>query len=189
MTNRLELNVPCLVVGMPRGLSRAMKTKAGKMIGQVYYPKSFGGSEKNRKKARPFLLAAQFKAAIEEAVWKAGRPAAPWEGPVRVDIKAYFERPQYLLKRSSFDGYIPHTAKPDRDNLDKCVLDALKHVGVFVDDAQVCGGGVEKWWVKKGGTPGVVVVVERIAPPGAAEKSKKSRESQLELIGPREPAV
>jgi Holliday junction resolvase RusA-like endonuclease len=160
MMSRLELNVPCTVVGMPRPRARAMKTKAGNYIAQVYQPKKGGRS----KKDRAFVLAAEFKRAVEDAVWQSGRPAEPWEGPIRVEIQAYFERPQYMLKPKFPAGRIPHTAKPDRDNLDKAVLDALKGAGVFVDDAQVCAGEIEKWWVKKGGTPGVVVIIERMVP-------------------------
>lgn len=160
---RMELNVPCTPCGMPRPRARAMKTKSGKYIATMYQPKRAGRHAKNSG----FEEAARFKSAIADAVWRVGRPSEPWTGPLRVTIEAYFDRPKYLLKKSSPAGKIPHTVKPDRDNIDKAVLDALKDVGLLTDDAQVCAGGITKWWVKKGGTPGVVIVIELLDPSGA----------------------
>lgn len=157
-TARLELRVHCTPVGMPRPRARAMQTKGGDWVGQVYQPKRPGRS----KKDQAFVRAAAFKGAVKDAVWQAGRPAEPWTGPIRLTIDAFFERPKYLQKRSSPEGAIPHTSRPDRDNVDKAVMDALKDVGLFVDDAQVCDGPVRKWWVAKGCAAGVVIVAERI---------------------------
>ena len=40
---------------------------------------------------------------------------------------------------------IPHTIKPDRDNLDKYGLDCMSKI-VFADDCQVYGGEIYKFW-------------------------------------------
>lgn len=162
MTSRLEISVRCTPVGMPRARSRVLRTRRGKLASHNYYPDGPGRTEKSRKAFEPFRKAAEFKAAVKTAVWEAGRPAEPWEGPVRLSIDAYFERPQYLLKKKSPEGPVPHTAKPDRDNVEKAVMDALKDVGLLKDDAQVCQGPVNKWWAAKGHAPGVVIVAERI---------------------------
>lgn len=78
-------------------------------------------------------------------------PREPLTGALRVDCSFYFERPKshyrtgkysHILKESA---PIMHTIKPDRDNLDKIVLDALK--GVFwIDDCQICLGEIRKFY-------------------------------------------
>ena len=40
----------------------------------------------------------------------------------------------------------PHTSRPDRDNLDKAILDALVRAGVLPDDAVVADGRIIKLW-------------------------------------------
>jgi len=70
-------------------------------------------------------------------------------GPLRVDIRLYFARPQAHYGSGRNRGVVKplaplwHTSRPDRDNLDKLVLDAL--TGVFWrDDNQVCAGEITK---------------------------------------------
>lgn len=99
-----------------------------------------------------------------------------WRGPVRVDCLWYFERPQYLLKPKVFDGPIPHTVKPDRDNLDKATLDTICGERVFGDDAQVYGGGLFKYWVARGSPAGTRVTITLEQPlPGVPWKSESTR--------------
>jgi Holliday junction resolvase RusA-like endonuclease len=64
-----------------------------------------------------------------------------------------------------------HTTKPDKDNLEKAILDELKQAGFFRDDAQVCSGGPNtKRYVLPGvssdpeGLPGVTIEVEELEP-------------------------
>jgi Holliday junction resolvase RusA-like endonuclease len=155
VSNRIELNVPCTPVGMPRGRARAFQTKGGKWASRVYHPTTAGKDGKYKN----FVRAAEFKSAIVDAL---GMVQNKWTGPVRVDIDVYFDRPKYLQKKSSPASRIPHTSKPDRDNVDKCVLDSLTEAGLFEDDAQVCAGYIQKWWIPKGGTPGVFIVAESL---------------------------
>lgn len=84
-------------------------------------------------------------------------PAAPIECPVRLDVAFLFDRPKRLLRKGDPDGRIPHTAKPDRDNLEKALLDCLTQCGVLADDCRVCAGEVRKYYVAKGERPGAVV--------------------------------
>lgn len=70
---------------------------------------------------------------------RAMRPRAPYEGPLRVDITFVMPRPKSAPSWKRW-----HTATPDRDNLDKAVLDAMKKAGWFKDDAQVCAGQIIK---------------------------------------------
>ncbi len=89
-------------------------------------------------------------------------PDEPWEGPVEIDIDFYFPRPQYMLKPKYPRGAIYHTSRPDRDNCEKAVLDALKECGLFKDDSQVCTGTVTKWYVAVGMSAGAKIQARRI---------------------------
>ncbi len=94
---------------------------------------------------------------------RAELPPAPLDGPLRVDIDFLFDRPQRLMRKNDPEGLIWHTAKPDRDNLDKAVLDVLKTLGFFRDDAQVCAGEARKFYVAKGGKPGAMITITTIS--------------------------
>ena len=52
----------------------------------------------------------------------------------------------------------PHAIRPDKDNLEKSVLDALTRAGVWKDDGQVSGGETLKAWGGKK-TGGVKITV------------------------------
>lgn len=66
------------------------------------------------------------------------------ECPFQVHLRFVFPRPKSMVWKTKEMTSIRHTKKPDRDNLEKAVLDAL--TGIFwVDDCQVCAGPVEKW--------------------------------------------
>ncbi len=73
------------------------------------------------------------------------KPAEQFTGPVEVRILAVFPRPAALCQFSKRDGkplQPPgrrwHTSRPDKDNVEKAVLDALKDW--WIDDSQVCVG-------------------------------------------------
>jgi Holliday junction resolvase RusA-like endonuclease len=74
----------------------------------------------------------------------------PYEGAVMVDIIFWMQRPKSHYRTGKFAGQIKdsmqmayHTSKPDRDNLDKLVLDSLSGI-IIKDDAQVVGGKIWK---------------------------------------------
>ena len=103
--------------------------------------------------------------AWKSAVVEAGRehmPAMPLSGPVRVGLRFYFPRPQRLMRKKDPANRIWHTSKPDRDNLEKAVLDCLTAAGWFCDDSQVCAGETLKFYVPKDGEPGAVVFVQEL---------------------------
>jgi len=89
-------------------------------------------------------------------------PPEPMEGPVWCELDFYFPRPQRLCRKKDPDGPIRHTAKPDRDNLEKAVTDCLKTLRFYKDDAQVCDGPVRKWYVARGGAPGVRISLDML---------------------------
>ena len=61
--------------------------------------------------------------------------------------------------RDALDGLVPHSDKPDADNLAKMVLDALQG-GLYYDDAHFCGIEVHKVWSLK---PFVLIEIWQVA--------------------------
>lgn len=87
------------------------------------------------------------------------RPMNAIEGPVIVDLTFFFARPKRLCRKKDPPGAIPHTSKPDRDNLDKAVLDVLTDLGFWRDDCQVWGGRIQKFYCAIGDSPGAEIRV------------------------------
>ena len=69
--------------------------------------------------------------------YKKGFRFIPAKVPVKVKLTYVFPRPQLLKTKKSEPGFIPHTVKPDIDNLDKLYLDCLSGIA-FNDDNQIC---------------------------------------------------
>ena len=80
------------------------------------------------------------------------QPKEPWTGPIDVTADVYFRRPQRLCRKKDIQTRFRHENKPDRDNVDKVILDVLTACGFWVDDCQVCDGPVRKWWCALQGT-------------------------------------
>ena len=129
----------------PKGQPRARAATAnGKAW--VYTPSS----------AAPYKLAVKAEAAKH-------RPEKPIEGPVCADITFTFPRPKsHYRKDGTLKEGAPvfHTKKPDRDNCDKAVLDAITQVGGFWnDDAQVCDGRLLKVY---GSSPQLLIIISKL---------------------------
>lgn len=107
-----------------------------------------------KPKEKLWRLAVQ-RAALAAVLYR-GDHVPVFRGPVRVSMIFVFEPPKSARDRIGK----PHTDVPDKDNLEKLVLDAMKKAGVFRDDSQVAQGPVEKWW---GERAGVTVLAEPIA--------------------------
>lgn len=136
MTSFLVYGSP---IAQPRVKAQAIVAKNGRAFAHVYEPGN---------KHSP---ARQWKSDIKQEGLK-HMPAAPWTGPVELWITFFFPRPARLSRQKDPDGPIPHTSKPDRDNCEKAVLDALKGL-FFLDDSQVCAGEVRKYYHEKNGHP------------------------------------
>lgn len=98
-------------------------------------------------------------------------PAEPLQGPLEVNILLRFRRPRCHYRTgkraAELRPYAPcwHTAKPDRDNCDKSILDALTQLGAWRDDAQVVDGRVAKVWSDR---PGATILISAAGPGGPA---------------------
>lgn len=87
------------------------------------------------------------------------RPASPIAGPVQLSIDFHMPRPKKLMRKSDPVEVVPHTAKPDADNLGKAVMDSLTQAGWWLDDAQVFGLIVRKFYHRKDGRPGARITI------------------------------
>ena len=111
------------VVGIPKGQPRARAfIRRGCNHAGVYDP----GTADDWKSC-VYLAARQAMQAAGFTGWAAGIPLV-------LSIAYRLPRPKRLKDRTG----VPHTGKPDLDNLAKAVLDALTQAGVWADDAQVC---------------------------------------------------
>jgi Holliday junction resolvase RusA-like endonuclease len=65
--------------------------------------------------------------------------AVKFEGAVHVELAFYMPRPKAHFGKNGLKSTAPtaHTGKPDLDNLEKAVLDALTQLGIWDDDSQV----------------------------------------------------
>ena len=94
-------------------------------------------------------------------------PAEPLTGPIFCAIGFYLPRPKRLMRKKDPQHTLYHYRKPDRDNLDKAVLDALTHLGFWHDDAQVCEGGARKLYHTKTGRPGAYITIRPLFAEGS----------------------
>jgi Holliday junction resolvase RusA-like endonuclease len=97
-----------------------------------------------------------FKAAVQMAASQA-YSGPPLEGPIGMDLTFIFPRPKSVPKKYG-EGRQWHTVKPDRDNLQKSVQDALNGI-LYRDDAQICDGFVTKYRAAADEQPHVVVCI------------------------------
>jgi len=105
-----------------------------------------------------------WKAAIHIAAAQAIAPIAqrPIFEAVRVDLEFIFARPKSHLRSNGEvkpSAPVHHTAKPDRDNLDKAVLDTLTKLQVWPDDSHVCQGSITKRYAARGEASGCMITI------------------------------
>jgi Holliday junction resolvase RusA-like endonuclease len=71
----------------------------------------------------------------------------PWTGPVMLRFTAVFETPRTFskaLKEAAARGLLYCVKKPDKDNIEKLIKDALSGL-VYSDDQQCMGGGIKRY--------------------------------------------
>lgn len=142
----IEFRIPAVPKGQPRQAQRVVVPKGGKPFAMNYMPK--GAPIHN------------FKATVRMAAEKS-YVGPPLTGPLRVDMTFVFPRSKAQTWKTRPMPRIPHDKKPDRDNCDKAVLDALKGL-MFIDDCQACDGRIQKWIAAGDEQPHVMVRVETI---------------------------
>lgn len=147
MSEPIVIRVPAVPVAQPRTKATSIKGRT-----RVYTPTTIGkGDDK-----RPHPIAA-FKATVRLAVEQIYH-RRPLCGPVRVDCLFVFPRQSARVWKTKPMPRYRHVVKPDRDNLDKAVLDSLRGM-LFVDDCQVCAGEIDKWHASGDEQPHCVITV------------------------------
>lgn len=103
-----------------------------------------------------------WKSQIAEAA-RAVAPDFPHHGPVRVRVAFVMPRPKSHFRSNGelrTNAPFHHTGKPDIDNLQKALFDALTQSGgIWIDDSQIaCSHGTKHY----GPQPGAVVEIKAI---------------------------
>jgi Holliday junction resolvase RusA-like endonuclease len=101
-----------------------------------------------------------FKATVRLAFQQAYK-GPPLTGPLRCDLDFFFPRTAALTWKKREMPRSWHAKKPDRDNCDKSVMDALKGLA-WIDDAQVCDGRIRKGIAAGDEQPHVVVTITEL---------------------------
>jgi Holliday junction resolvase RusA-like endonuclease len=139
---------PCI----PKGQPRVKACRRGAFT-RVYTPDT----------ADDFKEAVQ--AAAKHAMWNHSLHPLFGNGPVRVDWECVFPRPKaHFTSKGQIKSTAPkwHTQTPDRDNLDKAILDALTSIEMWHDDRQACSGMLIKRWAALGEPSGVQITITAI---------------------------
>lgn len=143
---RIVLTIPGAPLGQPR--ARAVSIGGHARV----YPARGGG-------------VAEFKALARRIAAEVYQ-GPPLEVPLRVDCLFVFPRTKGQMWKTKPMVRLPRVSKPDRDNLDKLVLDALTGI-VWRDDALVTCGWLEKVVAAGDEQPRTVVTISTIEPGGA----------------------
>lgn len=100
------------------------------------------------------------RASIRLAAAEAWKPNKIHDGLLRIDMEFVFPRPKRLTWKKRPMPRCPHASKPDKDNCEKFVLDALKSV-IFLDDAQVFDGRTTKWYASGDESPHTRITITK----------------------------
>ena len=141
------------VHGIPKGQPRPKAFSRGGRAG-VYDPATAEG----------------WKAQVAMAA-KDHRPEAPITGPLGLELHFSFPRPKGHYrsgkKAHELKPNAPwlHISKPDFDNLEKAVADAMTQLGFWMDDSQICQSLTTKTYTVSGKPPGCEVKLTKLSDP------------------------
>jgi Holliday junction resolvase RusA-like endonuclease len=131
------------------------------------------------------------KKAVRKAFKRKYPNHRPWTGPVMLRFTAIFETPSSFnkaLRAAAVEGKLYAVKKPDKDNIEKLIKDALSKI-VYADDQQVMGGGIKRY-----GSPArVEISFETLdspdVPPTPGERRAQRAQQQPLPLAPPRPAV
>ena len=131
----IVFRVPAVPVAQPRTRARGFKLANGQVRAQVH------DAPKTGKDEHPVHA---FKASVRQA-FRDAYQGPPLQGAIRLRVILALPRPQKRdgRKHQTDDAYEHTGQRPDKDNLEKSVMDALKGLA-WVDDGQVWDGRTSK---------------------------------------------
>lgn len=85
------------------------------------------------------------------------RPRQALEGPLAVELRIYLPRPKSVAK-----AIFRPAVRPDLDNYEKAILDALTQAGIWKDDGLICELHSHKFYTEVGAVTGCHVCIQEI---------------------------
>ena len=141
----IALRIATLPIAQPRQRTTIRTTRDGKIFTGNYTPAN-----------HPVR---QFKADVRAAVSRV--LSAPLEGPVALRVVFVLPRPKRLIWKRREMPRVPHTSRPDLDNLVKSTKDALNGLA-WRDDSQVVELSASKCYASGNELPGVEIAIEEV---------------------------
>lgn len=86
-------------------------------------------------------------------------PERPFGYAVKIDLEFTFPWRKSDSKRIRALGNMPHTSRPDCDNMAKTIIDVMVKLGFMWDDSQIYDIHIRKWW---GDKVGINVAIEEV---------------------------
>lgn len=150
----IEIRVPAVPVAQPRA-------RASSFGGHVRVHEVTSVKTKDGRKPHPIVA---FKATVRLAFEQA-YDGPPLSGPLRCDLLFVMPRPKAMIWKTRPMPRVWHAKKPDRDNLDKAVMDSLKNMA-WTDDSQVCDGRIRKFIAAGNEQPHVEILISTLEEEG-----------------------
>lgn len=144
----IRLLVPAVPIAQPRAKAVTFKGKT-----RMYTPTSRKLSDGSRRSNG----VAEFKAQLRQVASELYK-GPPLTCPLRVDCLFLFPRHSGKIWKNKPMPRYPHVSRPDRDNLDKMILDALTGV-LWLNDWLVYCGELQKWHAAGDEQPRVEIMV------------------------------
>lgn len=179
----VTFTVPGDPQGQPRPRARAVPNGRGGFTATVYQPERERGADGVVRDLPITVWRRQVAAEVAKVL-----PPEPWSGPVKLDVVFWFSRTQELERPKHTSGAMPHTERPDVDNLLKALMDELVEQragkvvtrrGILRDDNCVCDLHAMKRRVERGAGAGAVVILTRLAEPAPVLPFKAAKRTHV----------
>ena len=114
-----------------------------------------------RSKSGHFYNPASSQAWKDAIIAEALKHKAFFGGGVELEITYYLKRPKSLMRIKDSNEPIPHFKKPDLDNLNKTVMDALTMAKIWRDDCYVQSLYSKKYYASKDNSDMGAIIILR----------------------------
>lgn len=104
-------------------------------------------------------------------------PDSPFSGPLALTLVITWPYLKSHKKAVKAFPRMPHFGRPDLDNVEKLILDAMTKAGFWGDDGQVCDKHSVKCYGQK---PGLTVVIEEMPLPKSIKISDLQKSARID---------